>query len=178
MSLSGFIDQSTFTDPGTQLQSQQIGSKVRVAGVMERFERLKMEINEWEILLISQVIPPVGINRQFDSLSRVIQDLAREALLARVDFLICGEISNYKNIINQMRQNALIGIDLQISLAPSHPNPNSDSVFRNEMNMSTIDPPSNRMQRTLEIIEIDDQNLYGSQSNSITIGGISRPSLL
>ena len=62
---------------------------------MERFERLKMETKEWEILLNSLVIPPIGINRQFESLSRVIHDLAREALLARVDFLVCGEISNY-----------------------------------------------------------------------------------
>ena len=36
------------------------------------------------------------------------------------------------------------------------------------------------MQRTLEIIEIEDQNLYVSQSNvdHITIGGISRPTVL
>ena len=96
---------------------------------MERFERLKMEINEWEILLISQVIPPVGINRQFDSLSRVIQDLAREALLARVDFPMCGEISNYKTIINLIRQNVLKGFDPLIDLVPSPPNRNWDSVF-------------------------------------------------
>ena len=46
--------------------------------------------------------------------------------------------------------------------------------------MSTIDPPIKRMQRTLEIIEIEDQNLYGFLSNidRFTIGGISRPSVL
>ena len=63
---------------------------------------------------------------------------------------------------------------------PSPPNPNSDSVFRNLLNLSTIDPPSDRMQRTLEVIEIEDQNIYGSQSNAdyITIGGNLRPSVL
>ena len=107
VSVSGFIDESPNTGPGTWLQSQRNGSEVRVAGVMERFERLKMETNEWELLLNSLVIPPIGIDRQIESLSRVIQDLAREALLARVDFLVCGddflvcgEISNYKTIIN------------------------------------------------------------------------------
>ena len=124
-----------------------------------------MEINNWEILLNSQIINPVGINRQFDSLTTVIQDLAREALLARVDIPKCGEISNYKNIIMRIRWNMVKGIDLQIDLARFSPNGNSDSVLNSELNLSTIDPPSNRMQRTLEIIEIEDQNLYGSQSN-------------
>ena len=129
VSVSGFIDESPYTDPGTRLQSQWNQSDIRVAGVMEKFERLKTDINEWEILLNSQVISPFGINRQFNSLSRVIQDLAREALLARVDFPMCGEISNYKTIINRIRQNAMKGIDSQIDLVPSPPNPNSDSVF-------------------------------------------------
>ena len=107
---------------------------------MERFKRLKTKINEREILLNSEVISPVGIIRQFGSLSRVIKDLAREALLARVDFPMCGEISNYKTIINRIKQNAVKEINSQSDLAPSPPNRNSDSVFCNELNLSTIDP--------------------------------------
>ena len=152
-----------YTGPGTRLQSQQNRSESRVAGVMERFGRLKTEINEWEMLVNSQVIFPDVINRQFNSLSRVIQDLAREALLARVKFSMCGKISNYKTIINQIRQNAMKGIDPQNDLAPSPPNHNLDSVFCNKLNLSTIDPPNNRMQRPSENIEIENQNLYGSQ---------------
>ena len=40
------------------------------------------------------------------------------------------------------------------------------------MNLSTIDPPDNRIQRTLESIEVENQNLYGSQPNvnPITMG--------
>ena len=71
VSASGFIDESPYTGPGTRLQSQWNRSEIRVAGVMERFERLKKEINEWEMLLNTQVISPDGINRQFNSLSRV-----------------------------------------------------------------------------------------------------------
>ena len=69
------------------------------------------------------------------------------------------------------------GNDPQIDMAPSLPNQNLDSVFRNELNLSTINPPSNRMQRTLEVIDIEDQNLCGSQSNidCITVGGNVRP---
>ena len=58
-----------------------------------------MEINEWETLLNCQAVSPVEINRQFDSFTKVIQDLARQTLLARVDIPMWGEISNCKNII-------------------------------------------------------------------------------
>ena len=66
----------------------------------------------------------------------------------------------------QIRWNALKGVDLQIDLAPFHPNRNLDSVICKELKLSTIDPPNNRMQRTLKVIEIEDQNLCGSQSNT------------
>ena len=71
------MDESPYTGPRTRLQSQRNHSEIRVAEVMERFGRWKTEINEWEMLLNSQDV----IIRQFDSLSRVIQDLARETLL-------------------------------------------------------------------------------------------------
>ena len=55
---SGFIDESPYTGPGTRLQAQRNGSEIRVEGVMERFGRLKTEINELEIMLKSKVISP------------------------------------------------------------------------------------------------------------------------
>ena len=93
---------------------------------------------------------------------------------------MCGEISNYKTIINQIRQNLLKGIDPQNDIAPSSTNRNLDSVFYNKLNLSTIDSPNNRMQRNLENIEIENQNFYGSPPNvnRITIGELSRPSVL
>ena len=78
---------------------------------------------------------------------------------------MCGDISNYKKITKQIRQNGMKWIDSQNDLAPSPPNLNLDSVFCNVLNLSTIDPPNYRIQRTLEIIEIDDQNVCGVQSN-------------
>ena len=59
---SGFIDESPYIGPGTGLKSQWNCSEIRVAEVMERFGRLKTEINEWEILINSQVIFPDVIN--------------------------------------------------------------------------------------------------------------------
>ena len=103
-------------------------------------------------MIKSQVISPDIINRQFNSLTRVIQDLTKEALLARVEFSMCGEIASYETIINQIRWNAMKGIDPQSDLVPSPPNRNLNSVFHDELNLSTIDPPINRMQRNLEKI--------------------------
>ena len=99
VSVSGFIDESPNTGPGTWLQSQWNRSEVRIAGGIERFEGLEMEINEWETLLNCQTISPAEINQRFDSFDKVIQDLGRQALLERVDIPMCGEISNCKNII-------------------------------------------------------------------------------
>ena len=42
VSVSGFMDESPYTGPGTRLQSQWNHSEVRVAGVMERFGRRKL----------------------------------------------------------------------------------------------------------------------------------------
>ena len=48
ISVSGFIDESLYTGPGTCLQSQREGMETRIAEIIENFERLKSQINEWE----------------------------------------------------------------------------------------------------------------------------------
>ena len=72
------------------------------------------------------------------------------------------------------------GINPQSDLGPSPSNCNMNSVFSDELNLSIIDSPNNKMQRTLENIEVENQNLYGSQSNvnPVDIGRLSRPSVL
>ena len=56
-----------------------------------------MEVYDRELLLNSQVISPDTIDRQFNSLTRVIQDLAKEALLTRVEFSMSGEICKLRD---------------------------------------------------------------------------------
>ena len=96
------------------------------------------------MLIKSQIISPVVINIQFNSLSRVIQDLVKEALLARVEVSMSGKISNYETIINQISRNAMKGIDPHNDLGPSPTNHNLNRVFCDELNLSTIDPPNIR----------------------------------
>ena len=64
-----------------------------------------------------------------------------------------------------MKQRLLRGTDPQIDMAISHSSWVSDIVFHNKLNLSSINPPSNRVQRSIDVIEIEDQNVYGSESN-------------
>ena len=56
-------------------------------------------------------------------------------------------------------------MDSQIDIAILPSDLNLDSSFHHELNLSSIDPPSNRMQTIHGIVEIQNQNLYGSESN-------------
>ena len=38
-------------------------------------------------------------------------------------------------------------------------------MFRNELNLSSINPPSSRLQRLIDVIKVEDQNVYGPESN-------------
>ena len=103
----GFI-----TGPGMRPQSQKIYSESRITGIMERFEEMKMEINEWKTSTESQFMSLDAINDQASSLAELSQDLAKEAIMAGVDLTLCGEISNYKNIVTQIKENTLKRIKL------------------------------------------------------------------
>ena len=48
ISVSGFIDESPYTGPGTHLQLQREGMETRIHKIMDHFQKLKMKINEWE----------------------------------------------------------------------------------------------------------------------------------
>ena len=98
VSVSGFIDESPCTGPGTHLQLQLDGIETRIVEVIGWFEGLKLEINEWENFLERQKVSVIEINRQFKSLAKVIHDIANQALLARVDIPTWGAISNLKNV--------------------------------------------------------------------------------
>ena len=62
--------------------------------------------------------------------------------MAGVDLTLCGEISNYKNIVIQIKENALKRINVQGNLMSSPSNLNVNRVLQNELNISTIDPPN------------------------------------
>ena len=93
----------------------------------------------------------------------VICDLANQALLARVDIPIYGAFSSLKNVIAPIKWSALKGADPQIDIATSHLSQTLDRVFHNELNLFTINPPPYRM--TLDVNEMEDQNLFGPKSN-------------
>ena len=97
--------------------------------------------------------------------------------MARVGIPTCGAISSWKDVIAHIQRSALRGVDPQIDMAPSLSCQTLDSIFCKKLNLSTINPLSIRMLRTLEVVEIEDQNLHGSESNidCINVGGNVRP---
>ena len=72
-----------------------------------------------------------------------------------------------------IKQSELKGADPQIDMATSPSSQTLNSVFCNELNLSTTNPPPNRIQITLDVVEIEDQNLHGPESNidCINMGG-------
>ena len=47
ISVSRFIDESPYNGPGTRLQWQREEMETRINKIMDRFQKLKMKINEW-----------------------------------------------------------------------------------------------------------------------------------
>ena len=77
MSISGFIDESPYTGPGTCLQLQREGMETRTSKIMDRCQKQsKMEINEWDRSIKNQSVSFFGIHQQFNSLSKVITELS------------------------------------------------------------------------------------------------------
>ena len=53
----------------------------------------------------------------------------------------------------------------RVDIAIPHANLTLDCSFCHKLNLSTISPPSNRMQMTPNVVKIQDQNLCGPESN-------------
>ena len=114
ISVSGFIDESPYTGPGTRLHSQREGMEIRINKIMDRYQNLKMKINEWERFLKNRTVSLVEINQQFSSLSKIITELLNQALLARVSIPICRNISSLTDVIVRIKQKGLNRADSQI----------------------------------------------------------------
>ena len=141
--------------------------ETRITGVVECFQKLKAQINEWEKSNKSPAVSPVKINQQFSFFSKIIQELSSQTLLARVLLPICGGVLSLTDVIAQIKQNGLKRADSQIDIAFPRSNLIPDCSIHQELNLSFIQPPFNRMQMqmTPDIGEIQDHNLYGSESN-------------
>ena len=84
--------------------------------------------------------------------------------MASVLISICRDISSLTDVIAGITRNGLKGADSPIDIAIPHSDLNLDSSFHHELNLSLIDPPSNRMQTIHGVVEIQNQNLYGPKS--------------
>ena len=73
-------EESTYNRTRTSLHPQTLLSEVRIVKVLKRYRKLKMEIESWEQDLKTRVVSPDEINEQFDSLTKITDDLSKETL--------------------------------------------------------------------------------------------------
>ena len=64
-------EESTYNRTRTRLYPQTLLSEVRIAKVLYRFQKPKMETDNWEQDLKTRVVSPDEINEQFDSLANI-----------------------------------------------------------------------------------------------------------
>ena len=100
-------EESTYNRTRTNLHPLTLLSEVRIGKFLERYRKLKTEIESWEQDLKTLVVSPDEINEQFDSLTKITDDLSKEALRANVELSMCGQICYFKTILKQIRRTAL-----------------------------------------------------------------------
>ena len=130
--------------------------ETRINKIMDRFQKLKMK---WERSFKNRSVSLVEIYQQFSSLSKVITEISNQALLARVSIPICIDISSLTDVIAWIKQNGIKGANFQIDMAFLLSDLNLDSSFHHELNLSSIDPPSNRMQMIYGVVKIQNPKL-------------------
>ena len=112
--ISGFIDESPYTGPGTSLQSQWEGIEIRTDRILNLFHKLQKNINEWESSIRNFPNSGVEIHQRFNLLAIDIANLSNQALLAVVSTAIHRDISNLGDVLTQIKQLGLWNLNSRI----------------------------------------------------------------
>ena len=81
------------------------------------------------------------INDRVYLLTKLSQDLAKEAKMSGVELTLCGRISDYKNVIIEIKEKGMERIKTRSNLTSSPTNLSRNRVLRDELNISSIDSP-------------------------------------
>ena len=81
------------------------------------------------------------INDHAYILTKLSQDLAKEAILTGVEISLCARISDYKNDIAQIKEKMLKKIKSQSNMTSSPTSLSENRVIRVELNISSIGFP-------------------------------------
>ena len=113
----------------------------RAAGVLKRFEGMKLEINEWKTSAESQFISMDAINYHFFIFTKHSQDLAKKDIMTGVEISLCGRISDYKTDIARIKEKMHKKIKSRSNMTSSSTSLSGNRVIRGELNISSIDSP-------------------------------------
>ena len=130
MSISGFIDESPFAGPGTQLQSWREGTESKTNKISTRFEGLRFKIYTWVDQMKNLDCPTEDFQYQFTTFSNAINELTTLALMNRVPMLMSRDITELSSIIFKCKRDRLKNLDPR----------NDRPALRTEVNMSAGDP--------------------------------------
>ena len=102
---------------------------------------MKREINEWKISAESELISMDVICEHAKILTRLSQELAKEAIMTGVEISLCGRISDYKTDIARIKEKMLKKIKSQSNMISSLASLSGNRVIRGESHISSIDSP-------------------------------------
>ena len=126
----------TYIRTGARSQSQNLLSEIRAANVFDRFQSLRMEIDNWEYELRTQCFSFDEINEQFNSLVKDVNILVKEAILANVDLTVCGQISECKTTVQRLKRNALYDLEMHENMDSHCQDSRGEDGLRDEIDLS------------------------------------------
>ena len=111
LSISGFIDESSFTGPGTRLQSRRKGAESKTNKISIRLESLKLKIYAWVDQTRSLDHPDDDFLSQFTRFSNLINELTTQTLLNRVPMSMSRDITELRNVILKYKRDRAKNFD-------------------------------------------------------------------
>ena len=150
--ISGFINESPYTGPGTRLQSQREGNETNSERILSTYHRLQTNINDWEASIkTSAYFSSVEINRRFNLITKDVENLSRQALMAAVSTAILRDISDLRDQFTQTKLLGLRNASSQIELSSLRPEIRVELLSPPITNLSVTPTSVDRMQYDIEV---------------------------
>ena len=108
--ISGLIDESLYTGPGTRLQLQREGIEIWTDRILNLFHNLQSNINERESSIRNFPSSSVEIHQKFNLFTKDSANLSNQALLAAVSTAIHRDILNLGDILAIIKRLGLINL--------------------------------------------------------------------
>ena len=100
--------------------------------------------------------------------------MAKEALLAQVEYSVCGQISHYETSLKRIRRNALTENELQGNVESFPLTLNVSTILQDELNISVNERTRYTLETSAHDVQVVIKNLNGSGFNVSTTDKMER----